>query len=271
MNRITEIAKHLNYKSEKLLINKKELEQALDLLFHEILFPVCSEDCRSGKKLFFVYSVLLENISTLLPAAKGSKVADKFIQNLPDLQSSLHEEARNYLKNDPASSTVEEIILAYPGFFAIAVHRIANKLHKVGVPIIPRIFSEYAHSLVGIDIHPGAQIGHPFFIDHGTGIVIGETTVIGKNVKIYQGVTLGAPFVAKKLRNTKRHPTIEDNVVIYAGATILGGDTVVGHDSIIGGNVWLTKSVPPHSVVYHTAEVTIRDSRSFNEPINFSI
>lgn len=271
MNKVTEIVKHLNYKSKKLLINKKELEQALDILFHDILFPVCSEGCKSGKKIFFVYSVLLENISALLTPEEGARIADEFIQNLPNLQSNLYEEAQNYLKNDPAASGIEEIILAYPGFFAIAAHRIAHQLHMAGVPIIPRVFSEYAHSLVGIDIHPGAKIGHLFFIDHGTGIVIGETTVIGKNVKIYQGVTLGALFVTKSLRNTKRHPTIEDNVVIYAGATILGGDTVIGHDSVIGGNVWLTKSVVAFSVVYHTAAVRIQDARDFTEPINFSI
>jgi len=139
------------------------------------------------------------------------------------------------------------------------------------VPVLPRVMSEYVHGKTGIDIHPGATIGENFFIDHGTGIVIGETTIVGDNVKIYQGVTLGALYVEKKLSDTKRHPTIEDNVIIYAGSTILGGNTVVGHDTIIGGNVWLTESVLPHSVVYRQHKAVIRDSKSFDEPINFCI
>ena len=140
------------------------------------------------------------------------------------------------------------------------------------VPIFPRIITEYAHQLTGIDIHPGATIGDSFFIDHGTGIVVGETTIIGDNVKLYQGVTLGALSVSKKLANTKRHPTIESDTVIYSGATILGGETVIGHHSIIGGNVWLTESVPPYSVVYHKSEVKVRNAKDFeNEPINFVI
>jgi len=139
------------------------------------------------------------------------------------------------------------------------------------VPVLPRVMSEYLHGMTGIDIHPGAQIGSNFFIDHGTGIVIGETTHIGNNVKMYQGVTLGALFVEKDMADKKRHPSIEDNVIIYAGSTILGGKTIVGHDTIIGGNVWLTESVLPHSVVYRQHKVNIRNSKSFEEPVNFVI
>lgn len=169
------------------------------------------------------------------------------------------EDAESILQFDPASESLEEILVAYPGFYATAVYRLAHELYGYNIPILPRLLSEYAHNKTGIDIHPGATIGHPFFIDHGTGIVIGETTIIGNNVKIYQGVTLGALSVAKELSESKRHPTIEDNVIIYAGSTILGGDTVVGRDSIIGGNVWLTSSVPSNSVVYHKSEITVKD------------
>jgi len=271
MNTISRVAGLLNAKSQHLPINKKELEDVLDVLFHKILFPVCDEECKAEKSIHFVYSVLLENLSNLLNKEEARKIINEFIEKLPDLQDKLYEEAKNFLKNDPAAGTVEEVILTYPGFFALTVHRISHELYKLNAPIIPRLFSEYAHSAVGVDIHPGAQIGDMFFIDHGTGIVIGETTVIGQNVKIYQGVTLGALFVTKSLRNQKRHPSIEDNVVIYAGATILGGDTVIGHDSTIGGNVWLTKSVIPYSLVFHTSEVKIKNAHDFDEPINFVI
>ncbi len=271
MNKAIEVARLLNYKSEKVFINKKELEQTVDTLYHDILFPVCCNDTRSSKKLLTVYSTLLENIGALLGAQKAEELVRAFVQKLPELQKKLHAEASNYVKNDPASNSVEEVILAYPGFFAISVHRIAHELYKLQIPIIPRIFSEYAHSLVGIDIHPAAQIGDMFYIDHGTGIVIGETCIIGKNVKLYQGVTLGALFVSKSSQNIKRHPTIEDNVVIYAGATILGGETVVGHDSTIGGNVWLTHSVLPYSLVYHESQIKISDTRDYEEPIIYYI
>jgi len=271
MNNISKVANLLNAKSKQLPINKMELEEVVDTLFHRILFPVCNQECRSEKSIYFVYSVLLENFSNLLSKDEAEKIVDIFIGKLPDLQSMLYAEAKNYLKNDPAAKTVEEVILTYPGFFAITVYRLSHELYILGVPIIPRLFSEYAHSKVGIDIHPGAEIGNTFFIDHGTGIVIGETAIIGNNVSIYQGVTLGALFVTEGLRNTKRHPTIEDNVVIYAGATILGGNTVIGHDSTIGGNVWLTKSVIPYSLVFHSSEVKIKNAHGFDEPINFSI
>jgi serine O-acetyltransferase len=175
------------------------------------------------------------------------------------------------LSFDPAAYSLEEVIISYPGFSAITVYRLAHELYKMSVPIIPRMMSEYAHSKTGIDINPGASIGCPFFIDHGTGIVIGETTHIGNNVKLYQGVTLGALSVRKEDVQQKRHPTIEDNVVIYAGSTILGGTTLIGHDSIIGGNTWIIDSVQPWSIVYHKNQTIITNRKDFTEPLNFII
>ena len=159
------------------------------------------------------------------------------------------------MRFDPAAKSLEEVIITYPGFHALCMHRIAHELHLLGLPLFARLFSEHAHSKVGIDIHPAAKVGKNLFMDHGTGIVIGETAEIGDNVKIYQGVTLGALYVEKKLSDVKRHPTVEDNVVIYANATILGGNTVIGHDSSIGGGAWLTRSVIPYSVVTNPVDV----------------
>lgn len=186
------------------------------------------------------------------------KIWKKFLLNLPDLLKQLNADARCIYLHDPAAKSVEEVILAYPGFFAIAVYRISHALHQNEMPLIPRMMSEYAHRLTGIDIHPGAVIGSPFFIDHGTGVVIGESTIIKNKVKLYQGVTLGALQVSKEMQNQKRHPTVEDNVTIYAGATILGGDTVIGKNCTIGGNVWLTNSVPPDSVVYQRTDTKLK-------------
>lgn len=190
---------------------------------------------------------------------------------IPEIYNQLLLDAEAIVKFDPAAQSIEEVLVAYPGFYATAIYRIAHQLHLQDIKTLPRLLSEFAHSKTGIDIHPGATIGESFFIDHGTGIVIGETTVIGSSVKIYQGVTLGALNVAKSAASTKRHPTIEDNVVIYSGATILGGDTIIGHDCIIGGNVWLTYSVPPFSVVYHKSEVQVRDKNPLPEALNFVI
>ncbi|MBN2611362.1 MAG: serine acetyltransferase [Bacteroidales bacterium] len=202
-----------------------------------------------------------------------NEVTDEFFQKVPAIYESLMKDARMFFDFDPAAKSMESVILYYPGFYCISIYRLANVLYNLKIPFLPRMMSEYAHSKTGIDIHPGATIGDHFFIDHGTGIVIGETTIIGKNVKIYQGVTLGAAYVKKSMKGIKRHPTIEDNVIVYSGSSILGGDTVIGHDTIVGGNVWLTKSVPPFSVVYHESKVVIRDSKKFteNQPINFII
>jgi serine O-acetyltransferase len=201
----------------------------------------------------------------------AAAVAAAFFQSLPEIHRQLMIDATAIERGDPAAESVDEVILAYPGFLAIAVHRIAHRLSELGVPLLPRVISEWAHEKTGIDIHPGATLGHPVVIDHGTGIVIGETAVIGNNVKLYQGVTLGALSVAKSLASTKRHPTIENDVVIYANATILGGETVIGEGSMIGGNTWITSSVPPNSIVYQRSEVHVRQGRQDFEAPDFVI
>ncbi|MCC3153829.1 serine O-acetyltransferase [Hymenobacter sp. BT770] len=214
-------------------------------------------------------AVLLAKVPSL--PAPASELADEFTAQLPALRTALLRDASAILASDPAARGLAEIISSYPGFYATALHRLAHALHQRGLPRLPRLLSEYAHQRTGIDIHPGAHIGQSFCIDHGTGLVIGETAIIGANVQIYQGVTLGALSVTKGLQGTKRHPTIEDHVVIYAGATILGGSTVVGAHSIIGGNVWLTESVPSHSRVYHRAHIQISRSEDPAAELVFSI
>ncbi|MDR1179968.1 MAG: serine O-acetyltransferase [Spirochaetales bacterium] len=186
--------------------------------------------------------------------SEAETVTKEILVGLPALRQRIHLDVEAAYLGDPAAKSTEEVILSYPGLEALIVHRFAHELWIRGIPLLPRIMSEHIHGKTGIDIHPGANIGAGFFIDHGTGVVVGETTLIGSNVKIYQGVTLGALSVKKELSDSKRHPTIEDNVTIYAGATILGGETVIGKGSTIGGNVWLTRSVPAHSKVYNNPE-----------------
>lgn len=193
---------------------------------------------------------LLEPLRTEL-TCKPAQLAEMFMGRIPAVFDTLMQDAQAMLDGDPAARSQYEVIRAYPGFYAVSLYRFAHELYALNIPLIPRLITEYAHSRTGIDIHPGATIGPQFCIDHGTGVVIGETTHIGRNVKVYQGVTLGALSVTKELASTKRHPTIEDDVVIYAGATILGGKTVIGQGSVIGGNVWITQSVPAHSRVYY--------------------
>ena len=179
----------------------------------------------------------------------AEKTAVALIEEIPEIRRQIQLDVIATYNGDPAAKSNEEVVLSYPGLEAILVYRIAHFLYKSGVPIIPRIMSEHVHGKTGIDIHPGATIGESFFIDHGTGVVVGETCIIGNNVKIYQGVTLGALSVKKNLQNKKRHPTIEDNVTIYANATILGGETIIGRGSTIGGNTWVTESVPAGSLI----------------------
>ncbi|NIF05135.1 serine acetyltransferase [Chryseobacterium sp. Tr-659] len=222
------------------------------------------------------FEVLNDSLFNLINAVMGDeKTAEaevnEFFTILPELYDQLVLDAQSILEFDPAADSLEEIYLAYPGFFATYVYRISHQLWNQEIKILPRVISEYAHSKTGIDIHPGAIIGKHFFIDHGTGIVIGETTVIGDHVKIYQGVTLGALNVSKEKANQKRHPNIEDHVIIYSGATILGGETTIGRESIIGGNVWITQDVPSHSLVYHKSEIKIKDNSSLPESLNFII
>ena len=196
----------------------------------------------------------LDGESSLAPDTMAEESAYTFLESLPRIRRLLAKDIQAAYDGDPAAHCIDEIILSYPAAYAITAYRVGHELHNMGVPILPRMLTELAHSRTGIDIHPGAQIGESFFIDHGTGVVIGETTVIGNHVKLYQGVTLGALSFPKDekgrlIRGQKRHPTIEDNVVIYSGATILGGDTTIGEGCVIGGNVWLTESVPPRTRV----------------------
>lgn len=237
--------------------------------FNELLgtlFPDFSKQQFSNQKEFELHfeklKLQLDQILSRNPIkseADPDQIAETFFESLPKIHEMLEEDITAIFEGDPAAKSRTEVIRTYPGFIAIAAHRVAHFLHQTGVALIPRIISEYAHSKTGIDIHPGATIGHYFCIDHGTGIVIGETTEIGDHVKVYQGVTLGGLSVDKKDAKVKRHPTIGDNVVIYAGATILGGNTMVGHDSIIGGNVWLTHSVPAFSKIYYQAQMSNGD------------
>lgn len=191
--------------------------------------------------------------------AEASEIAATFLAQLPRIRQIMASDVQAAYAGDPAATCLDEVIFSYPSVYAIMVYRFAHELHELDVPLIPRIMTEHAHHRTGIDLHPGTEIGSRFFIDHGTGVVVGGTAVIGNNVKLYQGVTLGAFSFDKDaagnlIRNTKRHPTIEDDVVIYAGATILGGDTVIGRGSVIGGNVWLTESVPPGSRVVQNSQ-----------------
>ncbi|MFO7754028.1 MAG: serine O-acetyltransferase EpsC [Desulfobacteraceae bacterium] len=244
--------------------------------FREIIFPGyfskekidgANLKYTTGRTLAKLYEILSEQIIHVLRhdclrygqkciecEQKGYDIALATIRQIPQLRKQIAEDVKGAYEGDPAAKSHDEIIFSYPGLYAICVYRIAHILHTQGVPQLPRIMTEQAHSITGIDIHPGATIGSRFVIDHGTGIVIGETTRIGDNVRIYQNVTIGAlslpPGAGPKLREAKRHPTIEDNVIIYSGATILGGETVIGRDSVIGGNVWITESVPPETKVF---------------------
>lgn len=241
------------------------------------LFPVKANRTVSLKSLQKELRRLRFRLSELLYPIHGddeeevTQIVETFFDRLPEVYRNMMNDAEAFVSSDPSAKGTDEVIMSFPGFYAISVYRIAHELQNLKVPLLPRIMSEYIHGKTGIDIHPGATIGKNFFIDHGTGVVIGETTEIGDNVKIYQGVTLGALYVERALRDQKRHPTIQDNVIIYAGTTILGGKTIIGHDSVIGGNVWLTNSVEPFSLVYHQPQIVIRDKKDFVEPINFFI
>ncbi|HXK08552.1 MAG TPA: serine O-acetyltransferase [Vicinamibacteria bacterium] len=197
-------------------------------------------------------------------AGEARRVVARFLACLPAVRDALVLDVQAAYDGDPAAASLDEVILAYPGMLAVTVHRVAHELQAMGVPLMPRIMSEWAHSRSGVDIHPGARIGRSFFIDHATGVVVGETTTIGSNVKLYQGVTLGALSIPKDergrvIRDTKRHPTVEDGVTIYANATVLGGRTVIGADSVVGGSVFVTESVPPSTrVALRPPEMTVR-------------
>jgi serine O-acetyltransferase len=249
------------------------LNQLIDFLFPHFSSQVyySAEDVISKLQLLERDLISLLKIMNGNSIADISKTANNFMLKVPKVHDMLWDDATAIYEGDPAAESIDEVILAYPGFIAILIYRFAHELYLLRVPIIPRIFTEYAHEITGIDIHPGAEIGSHFFIDHGTGIVIGETTKIGNNVKIYQGVTLGALSVDKSMLKTKRHPTIEDDVILYSQAVILGGNTVIGKNSIIGGNSWITQSVPPNSVVYSKVEVKVRSNENHFDAIDFVI
>lgn len=235
---------------------KEKVEVFTDRLFYT-LFDIETPVEENLEQLEAEFDTLM-NLACWEIDRPCKKVWENYLAQLPTVLEMLNLDAEAIVNCDPASMSIEEVYMAYPGFYAIAIYRLAHELYKEGFPLVPRLMTEYAHRRTGVDINPGAQIGKSFFIDHATGVVIGETTVIKNNVKIYQGVTLGALYVAKSLQKVKRHPTIEDNVTIYASATILGGETVIGENSIIGGNAWLTASVPANSTVFHTPEIKIK-------------
>lgn len=214
---------------------------------------------------------LIELLNSATSNQNAVNVSHELFNSFTYLYEELEKDVEAILEFDPAAQNKAEVIGTYPGFFAIFIHRVAHQLWRYDIPVFPRLISEIVHGKTGIDIHPGALIGKRFIIDHGTGVVIGETCVIGENVKVYQGVTLGALSVSKEAAKQKRHPTIGDNVTIYSNATILGGKTIIGNDSIIGGNVWLTGSVPEKSLVYHKSEVVVKSNTVFPEPINYVI
>lgn len=240
---------------------RKDLDFFINHILEILFIQKAQKKIKSEKKLI-IELVKLEKLLTsitkrFVKSEVAKKVAKNLMEVLPEIQKKLIDDAEFIFSEDPASNSIDEVVLCYPGFYAIATHRIAHEIYLQDVPVLARLISEISHEKTGIDINPGAQISSPFFIDHGTGIVIGETTVVGSRVKIYQGVTLGALSVKRSLRTKKRHPTIEDGCVIYANATILGGDTVIGRNTIIGGNVWITSSVPANSQVYNKSEYSL--------------
>lgn len=232
---------------------EKVLKHFLGLVFPHYL-PDCEHGEKAIKKQLVCFSDDLEKILEGITGWKKELIKKKIgalLSDLPGISRKIARDAEALFNSDPASQSLDEVILSYPGCYAVSAYRFAHYLLKMEIPLLPRLIGEYAHRITGIDIHPGATIGHSLYVDHGTGVVIGETAIIGNNVQIYHSVTLGALKVEKSEKFKKRHPTVEDNVIIYSGATILGGKTVIGHDSVIGGNVWITGSVLPHSRVMY--------------------
>ena len=263
-----------NFLEKRILLNKKKAKYWINELTYWLF---CSNKEYIEYDFFEQKEVELKTVLKELleqeefSNEESTQLTEDFFSTISELYKKLLQDLKTILAFDPAAKSRNEVLIAYPGFFAITVHRVAYVLWKKNVFILSRFIAEYAHSKTGIDIHPAATIGESFFIDHGTGIVIGETAVIGKNVKIYQGVTLGALTVSKDKASEKRHPTIEDDVVIYANATILGGNTTIGKGAVIGGNVWITNSIPAQSLVFHKSEIIIKNIQTFPEAMNFSI
>jgi serine O-acetyltransferase len=267
LNRLLEILDHSHAASFP-MPNVQMAQKWTDLIY-QFLFPTSGWTQTPPSQQFFELQKQL--VVLLAPVSEQSEqISDQFFFDLSAVHAKLQLDLSAFLQSDPAAMSTIEVVSTYPGFYALAVHRVAHALHMLRVPLLPRICAEYAHSRTGIDIHPGAQIGEAFFIDHGTGVVIGETCLVGNHVKVYQGVTLGALQVHKAMAGTKRHPSIGDHVVIYANATILGGNTIIGHHSVIGGNAWITKSVDAWSVVQHKSDVQIR-SKNDAVALNFVI
>ena len=281
---------HLQHLNRVYLPSRDEIIKAIDGL-RQLVFPgyfgkqgltTANVPFRLGELVIELTDTLYEQVRCCLryreqiPGTNGdnercefcdheaARIVAKFFERIPAVRDLLATDVQAAFDGDPAAQSTDETIFCYPGLYAISVQRLAHELHKQDVPLLPRIMTEYAHSRSGVDIHPGAQLGRRFFIDHGTGVVVGETTQIGENVKLYQGVTLGAlaPGFGQLLRGQKRHPTIEDDVTIYAGATILGGDTIIGRGATIGGNVFITSSVPPlNQVSAEPPRLKFRDRR----------
>lgn len=247
------------------------VDNLLGLLFPQLAEAVAGTADEIEARLELVRCELARLLQPGIEPRRAEEVSRAFWSELPRLYSQIQLDAEAILSGDPAAESLDEVVAAYPGFLATATYRVAHQLHALDVPVVPRLLAEVAHTRTGIDIHPGASIGRSFCIDHGTGIVIGETAILGDEVKLYQGVTLGALSVSKLAAGSKRHPTIGDRVVIYANATVLGGDTTVGHDSVVGGNVWLTHSVPAYSLVYHSSTVRVRKVTEGEELLDFVI
>jgi serine O-acetyltransferase len=243
------------------------IDQMMKLLF--------SQGCAANE--FMLHSCIEKGKDELLAMLKvccpfdeelAHKLTDRFFDRIIPVYELLLKDAAFLASSDPAAKSIDEVIITYPGFYAMAIYRFAHELSLLNINYLPRLISEFGHSRTAIDIHPGATIGCPVAIDHGSGVVIGETSIVGNNVRIYQGVTLGALMVNKSDATRKRHPTIEDDVILYSGCTILGGTTTIGHHSIIGGNAWVTNSIDPYSIVYTTPQIKIRKQNSqveFNE------
>ncbi len=262
-NKDTKCSKELRY------IPQEEIQsfvtRGLNILFPGSVRHEYKNSKEIESDLLHIHKSLVELIEHLPFEGDTEAVANSFIEKLPDIAKLIKTDMIAALDGDPAATSLAEVIQCYPGPYAMAIYRMAHELYQLNIPTLPRILSELGHQKTGIDIHPGAKIGESLFIDHGTGVVIGETSVIGNNVKIYQGVTLGALSVEKSMAKKKRHPTIEDGCVIYAHATILGGLTTIGKESVIGGNVWLTRSIPSHSLVYHKSEIKHDYKEGFKE------
>ena len=256
------IIEKIRFNKEKITL-RYEIKEKTEFFTKQLFYVLFDEktEVENGLKILEKEFQELVILVCWDPSKSCGEIWENYMSLMPEILDKLRLDALSITNNDPAANSLEEVYLSYPGFFAIAIYRLSHELYKLGLPLVPRLMSECAHKLTGTDINPGAHIGVPFFIDHATGVVIGETTVIKNNVKLYQGVTLGALSVNKEMRNIKRHPTIEENVTIYANATILGGDTTIGANSIIGGNVWLTRSVPPNSIVSHTPQINIKSNK----------